>query len=275
MGIHAGLQRKKSVYQLLLTHFQTENRHREIQLESDMLGNIQHKCRFAHGRTGRNQHQVGGLQTRCPVIQIQKACGNTRNRSLLSGSRLNPVHGVHHHLPNRSKVLGIALLYKLEHLFFRILQNVLQTFFPHIAGIGDLLVQPDQFAQGGLFSHNIGIIFDIGRSGHHPQQIPDELQAAHLRRHILLLQLVLQCDQIHRITLVVEFHHSLKQDAILLIVEIVPQDNLRSHHNGLPVHDHGTDHRLLCLHAVGQNPLNRYFIHTFFPQAPMPLSLLQ
>ena len=104
-------------------------------------------------------------------------------------------------------------------------------------------------------------MLDIGGDQRRTQNIPDEFQTADLRRHILGLQAVLQSHQIHRTPCIVQLAHGLEQDPVLLIVEILAADKLGGHHNGLPIHDHGTDHRLLRLHAVGQNPFQNVFFH--------------
>ena len=75
-----------------------------------MINQIQYERRFSHGRTGRNQDEVGGLQARCLVIQIDEACRDSRYGSLVFGGFLNFLENVHRNLTDGDEITGITAL---------------------------------------------------------------------------------------------------------------------------------------------------------------------
>ena len=80
---------KKTIYQLLLGHLQTEDRHGHIFTKRHILSNIQYKCRFSHGRSRRNQYKIGRMHTGGLIIQIYKSGWNSGYRTFQLGSLLN------------------------------------------------------------------------------------------------------------------------------------------------------------------------------------------
>ena len=226
LGIHLGLHGEKTVHQLLLGHFQTENGHCFCLFKSHILGNIEDEGSFSHGRPCGHQNEVGRLHTGRPVIQVKKPCCHPRHIPFIVGRFLDTVHGIHDDLPDRHELSCIPALYQVEDAFLRVGQNILQTFLAHVAGIGNLLIDADQSAQSGFLRHDIGIMLDVGRRRNRRDQIADEFQTAHLRRHILFFQPVLQCDQIYRFALVVELYHRVKDHAVLFVIKIITKDDL-------------------------------------------------
>mgnify|MGYP002508642564 CR=1 FL=1 len=85
----------------------------------------------------------------------------------------------------------------------------------------------NQTAECRFFRYDIGIILYVGGSRHRRDQIPDKFQTADLRRHIFLLQPVLERHQINWFPFIIEFNHRLKEDAILLTVKIISRNNFR------------------------------------------------
>jgi hypothetical protein len=84
----------------------------------------------------------------------------------------------------------------------------------------------DQAAKDRLFVDNGGIGPHIGRRGHRGHDVPDGVQAAYLRRHVLFLQPVLEGHQIHRLAFVEQLHHGLEHDAVLALVKLIGHDGL-------------------------------------------------
>ena len=223
LRVHIGFHGKHTVDQLLLTHLQTEDGHGEIPFKCHIPCQVQHKGSLTHGRTGCNQHQIRGLQPCRAVIQIQEPGGNACDASSVPGRHLNLVHGIHNHLADGHVIVRLMpLLHQLKDTLLRILQDAFQAFFSRITGVGDLLIETDQTAQRGFLPHNARIIFYVGRGKRGRQQLPDKLQTAHLRGHILGLQAVLQRHQVHRTSPVVQLPHGLKEDSVLLIIEVIP-----------------------------------------------------
>ena len=97
------------------------------------------------------------------------------------------IHGIHDNLSDGNKLITVPSLYQIKNPFLCVLQNIFQALFAHITGIGNFLVNADQSPQSCFFRHDIGIMLDVGRRRNRRDQIADEFQTAHLRRHILFL----------------------------------------------------------------------------------------
>ena len=176
LGVHLGFEGEQSVHELFLTHFQAEHCYRHSLLERHILCDIQDKRGFAHGRTRRNQNQIGGLQSRCLIVQVNKTCRDSRYVSFIAGSLFDSIHRVHNDLTDRDKITRVSALNQIKDLFLRRLKDFFQTLLACIAGVRDFLIQPNQLAQCGFFRNDTGIIFYIGRSRHRRNQVADKLQ---------------------------------------------------------------------------------------------------
>ena len=92
LGIHMGLHGKETVYKLLLGHLKTEYGNGNILAKCHILGNVQNKRCFSHGRTGCDQNQVRGMHSGGLVIQIHKSGRNTSYGPLQLGCLFNVVN---------------------------------------------------------------------------------------------------------------------------------------------------------------------------------------
>ena len=80
LGIHVGLHRQHTVYQLLLRHLQTEDQAGLLSPDRDIVRNIQYERRLTHRRAGSDQDQIRRLEAGHPVIEIDKSGRKTRYR---------------------------------------------------------------------------------------------------------------------------------------------------------------------------------------------------
>lgn len=184
LGIDIRLHRQHTVDQLFLRHFQAEYHARKPFFDRHMLDDIQNKRRLTHRRTRRNQNKIGRLESRRPVIQIDKSGRNTRDGAVALRRRLNLFQNIQRHLADRHKLSASAALKQVKHRFLRVRQNILQLVPSAVTEVFNLLIHFYQTAQDCLFPHDIGIRFDIDRGRHRCHDIPDKVQAADLRRNI-------------------------------------------------------------------------------------------
>ena len=63
--------------------------------------------------------------------------------------------------------------------------------------------------------------------------------------------------QIDRLSLAVQLNHRIKDDSVLLMVEIFLKKHLHRSHDCILVHDHGADNRLLGFETVRHDPLDQ------------------
>ena len=224
-------------------------------MKCNIFRNIQYKRSLTHGRTCRDQNQIGRLHTCSSVIQIYKSGCNTGNRTLVMGSNLDFMQCIRNNLPNRNKILSVSALHQIKNFFLSICQNIIQRFFANITCISNFFIGLNQPPQSCFFCNNICIIFDICRCWYSIQYILDKFKAADLRRYILFFQAILQCDHIDRLCLIVKLNHSIKYDPVLSAVKIISLQNLRSDYDRFFIHQHGTNNRLLSFYTVRKYPL--------------------
>lgn len=175
---------------------------------------------------GGDEDQVRRLEARHPVVQIDKAGSQSRHCGFGTGGLLDLIQNIQGHLADGDKIAAGPALEQMEDLFFRVCQDRIQRLLSRIAGIGDLFVDLDQAAKDRLLVDNGGIGPHIGRRGHRSHDVPDGVQAAYLRRHVLFLQPVLEGHQIHRLAFVEQLHHGLEHDAVLALVKLIGHDGL-------------------------------------------------
>ena len=74
--IDLGFHRKKSLGELLLSHFQTEDHHRRFSLDRGITRQRQGERRLSHGRSCCQDDQVGFLHTGRHFVQLGKSCSD-------------------------------------------------------------------------------------------------------------------------------------------------------------------------------------------------------
>ena len=252
-------QRKQTVHQLFLGHLETEYGDRQILPEGNVLRDIKYKRSLTHGRTRGDQDQIRPLQTGELIVKVDKAGRDSRDRSLGLGRLFDHIQGIEHDLFDRRILLRIPPLYQLEHSLLRLLQDILQGLILKIARIGNILIDLDQPAQDSLIPYDLRVILDIRRGLGSHKEFSCKLHAADLRRDILLLQVLLQCDQVHRFSLMKKFHDSVKKDPISCLIEILSGKHLRGDHDGILVHQHRPENSLFRLCTVGRHPFHCCF----------------
>ena len=162
LGIHVRFHSKKTVYQLLLGHLQTENSHGHIFTKRHILGNIQYKGSFSHGRSSCDQYKIGRVHTGSLIIQIHKSGRNPGNGALQLGSLLNIADCIQHNLLDRHIIATICSLQNIKQLFLGFLKYGFRTVLFQITGIGNFFRSPYQPTENCLFAYDIGIVFHIG-----------------------------------------------------------------------------------------------------------------
>ena len=159
------------------------------------------------------------------------------------GGLLYLVHSIHNDLTNRYKFFYIFLLYHFIDLAFRTFQNRIQIFFAAIADIGNLFIGTDQASEGCFLRYNSCVVFNICRSRNRCDQVRQEIQTADLRWNILFgSQAILQCYEVDRLSLIVQFHNGIKHNAILPVIKIIAGYLFCCRCYGLRINKHRSNH---------------------------------
>ena len=149
----------------------------------------------------------------------------------------------------------------IKNAFFRVGKNILGRFLACITGVCDFLNCADQAAKRRFFAHDVCVVAHIGGSVERIQQIPGKFQTGYFRGNILLQQTILQRDQVDRLSFIIQLHHRIKKNAELLLIKIIAGDNFRCGEDGIRIHYHRADDRLLRLRAVRHDTLDQRFFH--------------
>ena len=120
-------------------------------------------------------------------------------------------------------------------------QDLRHALLAVIAIVFNLLIDLDDLTEQSFVLDDLGIGCHIDRHRHSCDQITDIFQTCHFRRHILFPQLILQGDQIHRLSAIIKFYNGFKQDAILLMIEIILCQNFRCRQDRITIHNHGAN----------------------------------
>ena len=245
-----------------------------VLLKCHVFRDIQYKGRFPHGRPGRHEDQFGILESGRFIIQIRKPGRQSCYIAPCFGRLFNGMKSLQYDLPDRYELTCIAGLKQSKQLFLGLVQNLVCRFISQIAGVSHFFCQMDQPSKNSLFRYNIGIMPDVGRRRYGCQQIPYIFHIRDLRRNILFSETILQRDQIDFAAFRKELCHRIENNPVLLLIEIIGSQNLRSRLNCRPVHQHGTDHGLFRFFTVRQYAFDHRLVHVFSLSFTLPLRSL-
>ena len=250
VGVHARLGRQQAHEQLFLGHLEAEDPHALARLDGAVHRHVEHEARLPHRRPGRDDDQVGRLEPRRHLIEIDKPARNARDQALVFLQLLDQfVPGVHE-LAERHEAGAQPMLGDLEDRPFGLVQQVVGVLFRVVGAPQDLGRRLDQPAERGLFLDDPGVVLDVSRPRH----------AVGERRHIGRPadvvefprpgQLVLQRDRIDRLAALGQPHHLLEDPPVCVAEEILGIDDFRRLVERRIVDENRTEHTLLRLEVV-------------------------
>ena len=135
------------------------------------------------------------------------------------------MNGIQYHLADGHELSAAPTLYQLKHLLLSLFQNRVQGFHTAIAETADLVIYADQSSQKRFFRHNFCILVGISGRRQIIQNLPHKSHIADLLRNLLGPQTILQRNQIHRLILIEQLYHGVKDNAILFLIKIFPCNN--------------------------------------------------
>ena len=161
------------------------------------------------------------------------------------------------------------LLFHPGHLSFEAIfadrENLL---FHFIEEVVDLILffegTPDAFGAGGddlpedvFLANDLKVVSNVRRRGHEGEKAGDERRAADGVEHISIAQNLREGDQVDPLRRIPEFDQMSVDRLVRGNVEIRLVNFLDAFRDGFTRRDeHGTEHALLCFHAVGERPTN-------------------
>ena len=241
--------------QLLLGHLQAEDADRHVGLHAKMLGDVQHERGLAHGRPPGDDGQIRGLEPRRQGVDVDKPARHTGDQPLvllqLFDGREAALHEVaQRHEPGVDVVIGDG-----EDLLLRLIQDQVGRVLCAVGRFEDPVGGEDQVAEGRLLLDDPRVVPYVSRAGnpiHEPGDVGRPADAVEVPRPP---ELILQGDQVYRLTPFVEIDHLVKNAPVRVPKEVVSVNQLRRLVERVVVDQDRAEDTALCFKVVRQRPL--------------------
>ena len=79
--------------------------------------------------------------------------------------------------------------------------------------------------------------------------------------HSFFSQAGMQDHRLHRFSRIIELHHGIIDDSHLLLIEVLPRDQLGGNHDCFIVDQHGSDNRAFRLLVMRHDSFDQRFLH--------------
>ncbi len=253
LRVDAPLGGEHALHERLLAHFQREHSDGDVLLDGGVLRDVEHERGLSHRRARRDDHEIGGLEPGSELVEIGEAAGDSGDRLAAALQRLDALHRRPHQLLHAREALQPALLAHLEDPLLRVVEQLFGG-GATLESLGDdRRRRLDESPKERLLLHDLGVILDVGRRGHGVDQLTDVFLAAGRIELAAAIELVRERDGIDDFAALRDRDHRAEDPAMPLVVEHRVVDVLTGTENGIRVHEHGRDHRLLGLRSAGRS----------------------
>ena len=269
LAIDARFGAQHTVNQLLLAHFQTEERYTArftadnlVRTQRYVLHNVQRQRSFTHGRTRCQNNKIGRMQTARQLIQIRKACRQTCKTALVLQQTFDTLHAVHQYVVNCCKIRLFLAVGNFQNAAFRCIQQRTDILIGLIAHGRNFGRNAHKLTQNRFFGNNIRMVFDVGRRQHHIRQTGDVGNAADVLQLIVTLEDFRNSNHIYCFIFIIKLQHRTKDNAMRFAVKIIRRQHFGRLGNSFFINQHRAKHSLL-----------RFYIlrwHSFFNHSPLP-----
>ena len=220
MRVDARFGRQHAHEQLLLGHLQAEEADRLVGGGADVLRHVQHEAGLAHRRARGHDHEIARLEAGRHFVQIVEPAGDAGDRPLALLQLLDRREAALDEVAQRHEPGADPVFRDRENRAFRLVQEEIRLLLG-LVGLGqDLVGRVDQAAKRGLLLDDLRVVLDVGRSRDAVGQRGDVGGPADLLELPGARQLLLQRDEINRVTALAERDH-LVEDAPMRVAEEV------------------------------------------------------
>ena len=235
---------------MLFAHFQGEKRDRDIVVERRVLRDVENESGFSHRWAGGDDDEVRPLETCRQLVEIFEAACDTRNRSAAALDLLDPFHRRPQQLFDARESFGAAALVDLEDLVL--------CFVEQLGGGGarlksfrhDRSRDFDQPSSERFLTNDLGVILDVGGSWNGVDEKSDVIFATARFERAGPGQLLGQSERIYYIAALGEGEHRAINPPMPLSIEHRVVEEFGSTQNGVRIHEHRRQHRLLRVFGV-------------------------
>ena len=243
--IDPGLEAEQPLRDLLLGHFEAEDRHPFPGLDRGVAGHAQGQRRLADARTRREDDEIPRLQAGCQVVEIGKACVDPGDCGVAVVGPLDLLDGS---VQDRLDAFEAA-----RKPPFREGEDPLLRPVEELVHLGPALEGPvrnqrrglDQGAAQSPVEDDVCVVNDVGRGGDLRRQGRQVDQAPHLLDLAPFLELLADGELVDSLAAIEEGDHGRKDPGVRVVVEAALVENLDGAPDRPLIDQHGADDRLL------------------------------
>ena len=124
LRIDARLGGEHALHERLLTHFEREERDRNVLLDRGVLRDVEHERGLSHRRTRGDDDEIRRLEARRELVEIGEAARDAGDGLAAALQRLDALHRRPDQLLDAREALQPALLADLEDLLLRVVEQL-------------------------------------------------------------------------------------------------------------------------------------------------------
>ena len=255
LRVDARFTREHALHERFLTHFEREERNRNIVLDGRVLRDVEHERGLSHRRSRRDDDEVGRLETRRQLIHVLESARHTGDGLATALERFDALHRRPEELLDAGEPFLAALLRDLEDLVLGVVEQLgrLQAAFERLGN--DRRRHFDEAAEECLLADDARVILDVRRRRHGVDEEADVVLAARRVELTAPLELIRKRERIDDLAALGKGGHRAIDAAVPLAVEHSVVDGLDDARDGVRVHEHGREHRLLGVLRVRRPPI--------------------
>ena len=229
--------------------------------ERRILRDVEHKCRFTHGRAARNDHEIAALQARGELIEIGEPGRDARKFSLELHQLSDAEIGVHGRFFDRhERVLGF-FHGDVENAPFGIVEHLLHGPLPRLRIPHDVCAGADELAHDAAVFEDVDIMGNVCSARHEKRKLRDIRHAAHSSKLAAALERVDEGNAVHGIAVPIKLQHGGKNILVRGQIEILRPQRFTREFHPFGRNEHAAEHAFFRFQAVRQHPRRFTLFH--------------
>jgi hypothetical protein len=243
--VHVPLRGEHAQQEGFSTHFQREDRRRNVAFDGRVLRDVQHEGRLAHGRTGRDDHEVRRLEAERHLVEVREPRRHAGEVAAARAQHLDALHRGPEQRLDLDEPLGAAAVVELEDLALGEVEQLGHVGRALVAFAHERGGRLDQPPPQRLLADDPAMVLHVRRGRDLVEEAAEIFLAAGAGEIPALLELVGEREGIHHRAGVVHGHHRTEQPAVALAVEHVLGHELGGGDDGIRRQDHRGEHGAL------------------------------
>ena len=187
---------------------------------------IEHEARLAHRRAGGDEYEIGGLQSRRHLVEIDEAGRHAGDQPLVLLQLLDCREAALHEVAQRDKAGANAILGNGKDRPLGLVEQKIRLLFRLVRLGEDLVRRMNEIAESGLLLDDPRVVLDVGRTRHAVGQRRKVGRTAYFVELTTSRQLFPQRDEVDRIVALAERNHAVEDPAVGVAEKIARVDEL-------------------------------------------------